>query len=284
MSDMTKVGLWMVGALASFTTMAICGRELAGDLSTFQILFWRSMVGLVMISALLTRFGWGQIRTHSIGIHLLRNTAHFGGQFGWFFAIAMIPLVEVFALEFTTPIWTAVMASIFLRERLTSGRIVAIAIAFVGVLVILRPGLAVVGIGSLAALGAALGYATAHTTTRFLAQRDTPLCILFYMTVMQLPMGLIPALHGWIWPHGMEWFWLALVGITAMSAHYTLTRALKLAEAAVVVPIEFMRLPLIAVVGYVFYGEALEIWVGIGGLLVCGGILLNLRDAERRQI
>lgn len=282
-SDMTKVGLWMVGALASFTTMAICGRELAGDLSTFQILFWRSMVGLVMISALLTRFGWGQIRTHSIGIHLLRNAAHFGGQFGWFFAIAMIPLVEVFALEFTTPIWTAVMASIFLRERLTSGRIVAIAIAFVGVLVILRPGLTVVGIGSLAALGAALGYATAHTTTRFLAQRDTPLCILFYMTVMQLPMGLVPALHGWIWPHGMEWFWLALVGITAMSAHYTLTRALKLAEAAVVVPIEFMRLPLIAVVGYVFYGEALEIWVGIGGVLVCGGILLNLRDAERRQ-
>ncbi len=282
MSDLFKASLWMVGALASFTTMAICGRELAGELSTFQILFWRSIVGLVMITSLLTYFGWGQIRTSSLRIHALRNIAHFGGQFGWFFAIAMIPLVEVFALEFTVPIFTAVMASIFLGERLTLGRIIAIIIGFAGVMVMLRPGIEAIGIGSLAALGAAVGYATAHTSTRFLAQRDSPLCILFFMTVMQLPMGFVPALHDWKWPEGLDWPWLVLVGITAMSAHYTLTRALRLAEAAVVVPMEFLRLPLIAMVGYTFYGEALEIWVGIGAVLICAGIILNLRDAERR--
>ena len=102
------------------------------------------------------------------------------------------------------------------------------------------------------------------------------------MTIMQLPMGFIPALHDWKWPEGLDWPWLILVGITAMSAHYTLTRALRLAEAAVVVPMEFLRLPLIALVGYMFYNEALEVWVGIGAVLICGGIFLNLRDAERR--
>ena len=271
----------MIGALASFSVMAICGRELADGLNTFQILFWRSMVSLVFIFSLLTYFGWGQVRTSSLRIHTLRNLAHFGGQFGWFFAIAMIPLVEVFAMEFTIPIWTAVVASVFLGERLTFGRVMAIAFGFCGILIILRPGLSIISIGSIAALGAALGYATAHTTTRYLAQRDTPLCILFFMALMQLPMAFFPSLYDWKWPIAEDWPWIVLVGLTAMSAHYTLTRAFKLAEATVVVPMEFLRLPAIAAIGYVFYDESIEFWVGIGAVLICTGIIFNLRSAYR---
>lgn len=281
MSDIAKAALWMVGALASFTTMGIGGRELAGDLTTFQILFWRTVVSLAIVGALVARWGPAPLKTKSLAIHALRNLAHFGGQFGWFFAIGVIPLVEAFSLEFTVPILTALMASVFLKERLTPGRMVAIALGFAGVLVILRPGVVGVGIGSIAALGAALGYATSGTATRFLAQRDSALAILFYMTVMQLPMGFFPALYDWKWPGAAEWPWLVLVGVTAMTAHFTLARALRLAEAAVVMPMEFVRLPLIALVGFVFYDEGLEVWVGIGAAMICAGIFFNLRDAKR---
>ena len=280
MSDVTKAALWMVGALASFTTMGICGRELAGELTTFQILFWRSVVGVLIIGFLVSRAGPGTLKTSSMKIHGLRNIAHFGGQFGWFYAIGVIPLVEAFSLEFTVPILTALMASVFLGERLTPARIIAILFGFLGVLVILRPGVVSISLGSVAALGAALGYATSGTATRFLAQRDTALSILFFMTVMQLPMGFFPALYDWKWPEPHTWPWLVLVGITAMTAHFTLARALRLVEAALVMPMEFARLPLIALVGYLFYGEDLEIWVAIGAAMICTGIFFNLRDAK----
>jgi len=281
-SDTFKGALWMGGSLLSLAAMAIGGRELAGDLTTFQIMFWRSLVSLTLISLALTHSGWGQVRTASFKVHAIRSVTHFGAQFCWFFAIAVIPLVEVFALEFTSPIWLAAMAAIFLGERLTPARILAVVLGFVGVLVILQPGMSAIGLGSLAALGSAIGYAATHVTTRLLAQRDTALCVLFYMTAIQMPLGLAAALTDWRWPAVETWPWIVLVGLASMSAHYTLTRAMSLIEATVAGPMGFLRLPLIAAVGYLFYGEALEIAVIIGALLICSGIFLNLRDAERR--
>ena len=277
-----KGALWMLGSLTSLALMAIGGRELAGHLTTFQIMFWRSLISFLIIAALLTHFGWGQVRTGAFRVHAIRNVFHFGAQFGWFYAIGVIPLVEVFALEFTSPIWLAVLAAIILKERLTPVRILAVLLGFVGVMVILRPGMSAISIGSLAALGAAFGYATTHVTTRFLALRDPPLAILFYMTAIQVPLGLFPALAGWRWPGGAEWFWLAALGTASMTAHYTLTRAMQLVEATVAAPMNFLRLPLIAAVGYVFYAEKLELWVGLGAVLICSGIFLNIKDAGRK--
>lgn len=282
-SDTIKGALWMGGSLVSLAAMAVGGRELSGELTTVQILFWRSLVSIVLIAALLTHFGWGQVRTGSVKVHAIRSVMHFGAQFCWFFAIAMIPLVEVFALEFTSPIWLAAMAAVFLGERLTTPRILAVVLGFIGVLVILQPGVSgSLSLGSLAALGAAVGYATTHVTTRLLAQRDTPLCVLFYMAAIQMPLGLLVALTDWRWPDAASWPWIVGVGLASLSAHYTLTRAMKLVEATVAGPMGFLRLPLIAAVGYMFYGEALELAVVIGALLICSGIVLNLRDAERR--
>ena len=128
-------------------------------------------------------------------------------------------------MEFTIPIWTAVVASAFLGERLTFGRVMAIAFGFCGILIILRPGLSIINIGFIAAPGAAFGYATAHMATRLLAQRDTPLCILFFMALMLLPMAFFPSLYDWKWPITEDWHWIVLVGLTAISGHYPLTRA-----------------------------------------------------------
>jgi drug/metabolite transporter (DMT)-like permease len=248
-------------------------------LGTFEILFFRSLVGLLLISVLL--YGkWGEVLTSNLKLHGIRNLAHFGGQFGWFYGIAYIPLAEVFAIEFTLPIWTAILATILLGERLTTTRSLAIGFGFAGMLIILRPGLTVIEPAALAVLGGAICYAASHTLTRKLAQEDSPLAILFYMTLIQLPLGLIPALGAWVTPPVMLWPWLLVVGVTALSGHYCMARALVLADATVVVPLDFLRLPLIALTGFLFYNEALDWFVLLGALVMMAGNVINIRTEK----
>ncbi len=281
-NDAVIAALWMSGTLASFAAMAVGGRELSGHMTTFQILFFRSLVGLLIIGFFLGRSNWRQIFTKLIKIHILRNFAHFGGQFGWFYGIALIPLAEVFALEFTVPVWTAVLATVLLGERITRPRIAAIAFGLMGVVLILRPGLAVINPASLAVLGGALGYALSHTLTRKLAQVDTPLTILFYMTLIQLPLGLATSILDWSAPSMTMWPWIIVVGVAALSGHYCMARALAIADAIVVVPLDFLRLPLIAGVGAIFYSEPLDWLVLVGGGVMFTGNLINIR-AEKKN-
>src|SRR5262249_5312940 len=169
-TPVARAALWMTGALVSFVVMAIAGRQLSVELSTFQILFFRSLVGLIVVLVLLHRAGWPLVKTRVFGAHLMRNVAHFGGQYGWFYGIALIPLTEVFAIEFTVPIWTAVLATIWLGEHMNRLRVLATALGFVGILVILRPGVAVVSVPALAVLGGAFCYAVSHVFTKRLAR------------------------------------------------------------------------------------------------------------------
>lgn len=274
--------LWMVGALFSFMAMGVSGRELSSELGTFQILFFRSLVGLVVVMILLQRQGWHHARTRQPGLQLLRNLAHYGGQYGWFYGIALIPLAEVFAIEFTVPIWTAVLAPLILKERLSGPRLVAVGFGITGMLIILRPGMSVIHPASLVVLAGALGYAITHTLTRKLTTTDTPLAVLFYMTTIQLPLGLLASWSDWVNPSPMLWPWVVVVGVTALSAHYCLTRALSLSDAMVVVPMDFLRIPLIALVGYLVYQEPLDGFVLGGALVMLTGNLINIRAEQRR--
>ena len=263
--------------------MAIGGRQLSGSLTTFQILFFRSIVGLLIIGMLLWWSGWRQIFSKQIKIHVLRNIAHFGGQYGWFYGIAVIPLAEVFALEFTVPVWTAILATVLIGERITRARITAIFLGMLGVVLILRPGLAVVNPASLAVLGGAFGYALSHTLTRKLALVDTPLAILFFMTLIQLPLGFVTSLFDWNTPSASMVPWIFVVGVAALSGHYCMARALALADAIVVVPLDFLRLPLIAGVGALVYGEPIDWLVMAGGSIMFAGNLINIRAEKERN-
>ncbi len=275
--------LWMSGTLVSFMAMAVGGRELAGQLSTFQILFFRSVIGCLIVGFFLWCGNWRQILTKQLRVHLLRNIAHFGGQFGWFYGIALIPLAEVFALEFTVPVWTAVLATVLLREQITGARVAAIVLGVVGVFLILRPGLAVISPASLAVLGSAFCYALSHTLTRRLALVDTPLTILFYMTVIQLPLGFVTSIFDWMTPSLAMLPWIMVVGVAALSGHYCMARALALADAIVVVPMDFLRLPLIAAVGFLFYGESLDWFVLAGGVVMFSGNFVNIQAEKKRS-
>ncbi len=273
---------WMMGTLLSFMAMAIGGRELSADLSTFQILFFRSLIGLIIISSIAYTTNLKPFYTNQLKLHLIRNLAHFGGQYGWFYGIAYITLAEVFAIEFTLPVWTALLAMVILNERLTFHRIAAIIFGILGMIIILRPGLGIMTPVTFIVLASAICYALSHTLTKKITQFDSPVTILFYMTLIQLPIGLYFSLDNWQAPTLNLIPWIAIVGITALSGHYCMAKALTIAPATVVVPMDFLRLPLIAIVGYLFYNEFIDIFVLIGASVMLAGNFINIK-AERRK-
>ena len=275
-----KAALWMGGTVLSFALMGVCGRELSAELNTFQTLFWRSLSGGVAILPMLFFQGWGHVRTKRPGAQIWRNLFNFAGQYGWFYAVGVISLAEVFALEFTTPIWTALLAFLFLKERLTVPRVAAIVLGFVGILLITRPGVEVIHPAAFAVLGAAIAYAVTYTMVKSLTATESPLTILVYMTVVQLPLSLAFSVDGWIWPSSTMWPWIIAVGLSGLCAHYCMARAFQQADAMLVVPLDFLRLPLIAAVGFFYYGEALNPWVLGGAALVFAANFLNIRYAR----
>jgi drug/metabolite transporter (DMT)-like permease len=271
------VALWMFGAIASFALMGVAGRELYAELDTFGILLLRSIIGLLVVVILLQIKGWHHARTTRLPTQIMRNIVHYGGQFGWFFGISLLPLAQVFALEFTVPLWGLLLAAIFLKEQLTSARLVALGLGLLGVIVILRPGLIPINVAVVAVLASAMCYAITHITTKSLIVTDSPLAILFYMTLVQLPIGIVAAWSTFTVPSLALWPWAIIVGLTALTAHYCLAEALARGDAAVVLPIDFLRLPVIAVVAALVYGEPIDIWLFAGAALMVAGNLYNLR-------
>ena len=269
---------WMLGTLLSFSLMAICARELSGAIATSQTLFFRSVIGLVCICIfLLVTKERVTIQTNRLSLHIFRNIFHFAGQYGWFLGIGLLPLAEVFALEFTVPIWTLIVASMALGEKITKRKVTAVMLGTLGVLVILQPGFAIIDIASFIVLASAICYAVSHTATKSLSSSDSAISILFYMCLVQLPMGLFLSLSDWVWPVGLQWLWLFIIGLTALSAHYCMVRAMQYAEATTVVTLDFLRLPLIALVGVLLYSEQFELSLLFGGLLMLIGNIVSLK-------
>lgn len=286
MSDTVKAALWMTGAIVSFTSMAIAGRAVSLDLDTFEIMLYRSLIGLVIVMTVAhlakTR---DQITFRNIPLHFVRNISHFAGQNLWFYSITVIPLAQVFALEFTSPLWVIVLSPLVLGERLTRMRVLAAAIGFIGILVVTRPSPETFHIGQVTAALAAIGFAGSAVFTRKLTRTETITCILFYLTVMQAVFGLICAgIDGDIaLPTAGNAPWIVLIACAGLLAHFCLTTALSMAPATVVMPIDFARLPVIAVVGMALYGEALDVVVFLGAALIFGGNYLNIWSETQKQ-
>lgn len=277
-----RAAFWMSGALLSFMAMAVSGRELSAELETYHILFFRSVIGVFLIGALIAYKGTHLLKTQHLIRHGLRNIAHYAGQYGWFYGLAYISLAEVIAIEFTTPVWTALFAFFLLGEKLTLARLLALLLGLTGLVMILRPTTEGLNPAALAVLAGAVGYAFSYIQTKSLSATDAPLTILFYMTAMQLPFGLVPTLLDWQLPSLKMLPWVVLVGVTAMTAHYCMTRAFKLADATVVVPMDFLRLPLIMLVGFIVYQESVDIWVLAGAVVMFSGNLINVRAEQKK--
>ncbi|KIT15930.1 DMT family transporter [Jannaschia aquimarina] len=275
---------WMLGSIVSFTSMAVAGRAVSDTHDTFEIMLFRSVIGLGIVLSVAGLTGrLREVSAARLPLHVTRNIAHFAGQNLWFYALTLIPLAQVFALEFTSPLWVLVLAPLIVGERVRPVQYVIAALGFAGVLIVARPFSGELSVGLLWAGMAALFFALTNLLTRRLTRHDGIVTILFWLTALQLLFGLVCA--GWdgdiALPDAATAPWLALIGLAGLTAHFCLTKALSQAPASTVMPVDFARLPIIALIGAAFYAEPLDPMVLLGGTIIAGAAYANLRVAAR---
>lgn len=276
----------MMVALVSFSLIGVAGREASRVVTTAELMFWRGLIGTLVLVAILRASGAirPQVVSAQPWLHGVRATVHFGAQFSWLYAVTLIPLAQLFALEFTAPLWVALLAPLLLGERLTATRLAAAVVGFVGTLIVVRPGVAGLSTGAAFALASALGFALSMICTKRLLRTDTPICIIFWMHVLQTGIAAVGLLYtGVTWPDPWTWMWITIVGLAGLAAHFSLARAFSLADAIIVAPMDFLRVPLIAIVGALAYGEALNPWVLGGGVVILIANTLNILGERRRR-
>ena len=276
-ASIARAAGWMAGWLTLMVVIAVAGREASRELSVFQIMLMRSVIGMAMLWPLVRAAGGlAAMRTDRLPQHALRNAVHYAAQYGWFAALTMIPLAQLVAIEFTMPIWSAALAVLFLGERMNALKWVAVLLGLVGVAVIVRPGAGALDAGQLIALVSAVGFAVSVVLVKSLTRTDAAVAISFWMLVVQSAIGLVPALLVWQWPSATVWGWVVVVAFCGTYSHYCFARAMQHADATVVVPMDFLRVPLTALVGWLAYSERLDLFTALGVCLILAGNLLNL--------
>jgi drug/metabolite transporter (DMT)-like permease len=277
----TLAALWMAGWLTLMLVIAIAGREAAREINVFQLMEMRSIIGFMMLYPLIrANGGFAAMRTQRLPQHVARNIIHYGAQLGWFFALTLIPIGQVVAIEFTMPIWTAILAATFLGERMTVWKIAAIVLGIVGVVIIVRPATSEIDPGQLIALGAAVGFGISVAMVKSLTRTEQPLAIMFWMLVVQSAAGLLHSLYVWQWPAAHLWFWVVVIAFCGTFSHYCMARAMLHADATVVIPMDFLRVPLSAAAGWLIYSERLDLFTVLGAALILTGNLLNLKPTS----
>jgi drug/metabolite transporter (DMT)-like permease len=276
----------MSGTLIAFIVAALSVRALKGTLNAFEMMSIRSTGGLVILATLgaVRRDLWTGVRWNRMGLQSVRNVAHFGSQICWTVAIMLLPFATVFALEFTIPAWVTILAVIFLGERMFGSRARALALCFVGVLVILRPGFEAFQPAALIMLFGALLFAIAAIITKKLVATETTFSIMLWMNLMQLPMNLAGSDPTFVFRLDAS-LTLPLLGIASagLAIHYCLANAFRCGDAIAVIPMDFLRVPLIAVIGWAFYGEHPDIYVFAGAGLIVAGVLWNVHGEAQRN-
>ncbi|MGX9177721.1 DMT family transporter [Mesorhizobium sp. BHbdii] len=274
-----RAAFWMALSIASFLTMSVAGRATTAELNVFQVLELRSVIGLfILLPLVMISGGFAAMRTKRPLAHIARNVVHFVGQAAWLYALTLIPLAVLISIEFTTPIWTAILAVGFLGERLSRPRLAAIVLGLIGVVIIVRPGVGSVDPGHIVVLGAAVCFGISVVLVKSLTRTDSVVSIIFWMLVIQSVLGLIPALYEWRNPPLELWPWILLIAFTGMSSHFCMARALAYADATVISPMDFLRVPLSALIGWLLYHEQIDAFTAGGALLILLGNLLNLQN------
>jgi drug/metabolite transporter (DMT)-like permease len=284
--NIPKAVAYMTGAIGSFSAMAVAGREVSFELDTFEIMMYRSFVGIAVVLVLGWYFGTlGHITRRHVGTHFTRNLAHFTGQNLWFYAVTVIPLTQLFALEFTNPLWVLLLSPMVLGERLTRMRVLAAVMGFAGILIITRPWEFGISFGVTTAALSAVAFAWTTLMTKKLTRTESVTCVLFYLTLMQAVFGVICAGYDGdiALPSLTALPYVMVIALCGLLAHFCITSALALAPATVVIPVDFARLPVIAVIGMLAYGEALDIMVVAGAVLIFVGNYSNILHETRGQ-
>lgn len=271
----------MGGWLACMVVMAVAGREATRALSVFEVMELRSLIGFCLLYPLIRHAGGLRaMKTAHPWMHLLRNAVHYGAQCGWLVALSLISIAQVVSIEFTMPIWVAILAVAFLGERMGLWKNLAVLLGLIGVAIIVRPFGGEIGTGQLIALASSVGFAASVILMKALTRTERVTGILVWMVAIQSVLGLVPALLVWQWPSMVEWGWLLVIGFCGTYSHYCMARAMLHADATIVVPMDFLRVPLAALTGWLVYAERVDLFTAMGAALILAGNLLNLRAAK----
>ena len=275
--------LWMSGWLALMLVMVVAGREVMRELSAFQLMELRSSLGFVLLlPIIMLNGGLSIVKTKRLPWHAARNLVHYGSQLGWFYTLTLIPIGQVVTIEFTMVIWAAILAAIFLGEQMTASKVSAIVLGLIGVVTIIRPS-GEVNPGQLIALVAAVGFGISIALVKSLTRTENTLAIIFWMLVVQSLAGFIPTLFVWVQPSAYTWGWAIVIAICGTFSHFCMARAMLYADATVVVPMDFLRVPLTATAGWLIYGERLDAFTVLGAALILAGNFVNLRASALVQ-
>ena len=281
MSNAAKGALWMIAAAAALTAMAVCIRYLPAY-SILLMIFLRNVINLVLMAPSMIRQGRSMVSTQRLGTHALRNLFLYTGNCAWFYGVTLISLADVASLQFTSPLFTAIIAAAFLGEKIGSHRMVAILVGFAGALIIIRPGVIPVNLGTMMILIAAFLYSCAHVVTKRLSDTESGSTVVFYMSVTILVYSAIPAFVVWETPTWADMPAMIGLGVTGYATHYCITRSLAAGDASFVIVFDFMRLPFSAILGWLLFKEMLDAWTVGGALIIfAAGYYSTIREAKK---
>ncbi len=267
--------LWMIASTASFSAMIIAVRFLSETIPPFEQVLLRSVIGLAITLPTVIGVAGQALKTfrpNRLGrLYAMRAFCTFTGVSAWFFAIAAMPLAEAVALHFTLPVFGLILSALILREHVTHHRWVTVGIGFLGVLIILRPGIAIFDYMALAVFLSAIGYAGGDICTKMLSRTEPSRLIVLNLNIWLIVFAAIPSAMDWYTPTLADLPMILVMGVTAWAAHMCLAQAMKCADASIVIPMEFIRLPITAFSAYFFFAEVPGIWAMVGAAVIFFG-------------
>lgn len=276
-----KGALFMTGAAFGFSIMNALVREVSSELHPFEIAFFRNVFALLFTLPWLLRAGAAGWKTTRPGLQLLRSVLGLAAMLTWFSSLALLPLAEATALNFTVPLFATVGAAIVLGEVVRARRWSATAVGFLGVIVILRPGFAELEPAMALPIVAAVFMAGSVLTVKKLSGSDSPETVVFYMNLILTPLSFVPALFVWQWPSGAALSMMVGIGLVGSLAHLLLTRAYVHGDASAIIPFDYARLPFVAAIGFLFFGEVPDFWTWVGAAVIAGSaIYIARREAQ----
>jgi drug/metabolite transporter (DMT)-like permease len=259
---------FMLVSTILFTGMQVTVRHVSEELHPFEIAFFRNFFGLLVVSPLLFRFGFGALQTPKLKLHALRGALQTAGMMLFFTALTLAPLAQTVSLSFTAPLFTTILAIVILRERAGWRRWAALIAGFVGAWIVIRPGLAVVNTGALLVILSSCVWAGSMIIIKILSRTESSLTITLYMGLFMAPLSLIPALFVWQWPGGQTLMFLVLVGAFGGVGHLALAQAFKESDATAVLPYDFTRLIWASALGFLVFAEVPDLWTWVGGSVI----------------
>ncbi|HZT50572.1 MAG TPA: DMT family transporter [Stellaceae bacterium] len=271
----------MVLAALCSTIMNVVIRRAAEELHPFEVTFFRCLFSLIIMVPWIARAGFGALRTSKAWFYTLRAGVSLVSMLAWFYGITLVPLATATALNFTAPLFATAGAALILHEVVRLRRWAAVAIGFAGVLVILRPGMTMLDPSLLLILLSAATGGMSAVTVKFLARSEPAIAIVSYMVIYLTPLSLLPALLVWRWPSLESLAWLAALGALGTVAHVAVARAYSIADASACAPFEFLRMPFVAILAYLVFGEVTDLWTWIGAAVIGGSsIYVAHREAQ----